>query len=209
MSFLAGWVAPPYRVGHRVLPAQVDTDAQLLERWDRGDKQAGETLAERLFPPVFRFFASKLEREHARELVQRTFAAFAEARTSFRGEGSVRAFILGIARRQLLRALHRWDRNVQRVDGRVSSIADLRTSIPSKLARRARMASVLAALDEIPLDYRVALELYYWENLRVREIAEAVGASPAAVRMQLTRGRRLLKAQLPAGVMGEPPTPQR
>ena len=82
-----------------------------------GDEAAGATLVQRHFLAVYRFFGSKLP-DQADDLTQATFEACIAGRDGYRAEGAFRAFILGIARKQLLRHLEGRD---QLVGGRATS----------------------------------------------------------------------------------------
>lgn len=55
---------------------------------------------------------------------------------------------------------------------------------------------VYDALCELPLIYRMALHLFYFENLTVKEIGKAVRAAPGTVKMRLSRGRALMREKL-------------
>lgn len=57
-------------------------------------------------------------------------------------------------------------------------------------------SAVHAALLSLPAKYRTALHLFYFEGFSANEIATATGGRPAAVRMQLTRGRAMLREKL-------------
>jgi len=52
------------------------------------------------------------------------------------------------------------------------------------------------ALCSLADPYRTALHLFYFEDMPVERIAKALGRRPGTVRMQLTRGRALLREQL-------------
>lgn len=52
------------------------------------------------------------------------------------------------------------------------------------------------ALQEIPQSYRTALVLYYLEDYTMAEIARFQKASLGAVKMRLSRGRKMLKKML-------------
>jgi len=52
------------------------------------------------------------------------------------------------------------------------------------------------ALCGLPEPYRTALHLFYFEDMPVERIAKALGRRAGTVRMQLTRGRALLREQL-------------
>jgi len=58
---------------------------------------------------------------------------------------------------------------------------------------------LLAALRELPVRQRACIVLHYYGGYRTGEIAAMLGTSPAAVRMQLTRGRRSLDRRLERG----------
>ena len=64
---------------------------------------------------------------------------------------------------------------------------------------------VYSALLELPLRYRTVLYLFYFEDLPVSEISRSLGRKPAAVRMQLTRGRALMKEKLKGDDWDETP----
>ena len=61
-------------------------------------------------------------------------------------------------------------------------------------------AQLLAdALAKLPMKYRMVLHLYYYEGLTAEEIGQLQHSLAGTVRMQLTRGRKLLKTELEGG----------
>ena len=72
------------------------TDAELLAAWRGGDADAGEILFDRHFAAVTRFFRHKAG-DRLDDLVQTTFMTLLESPDGFRGEGSFRAYLLGVA----------------------------------------------------------------------------------------------------------------
>ena len=61
-------------------------------------------------------------------------------------------------------------------------------------------AQLLAdALAKLPMKYRTVLHLYYYEGLTAEEIGQLQHSPAGTVRMQLTRGRKLLKTELEGG----------
>jgi len=160
----------------------------MLRAWRAGDRGAGDALIRHHFDAVLRFFRTKLG-DDVEDLVQRTFLDLLEA-----GDvPNVRATLFTIAHRRLLDQLRaRYHRAVEPL-GSVS-IADLGTS-PSGVVARSEEEQLLAeALRQIPLDYQVALELAYWEDLTGPEIAGILGISEPTVRSRLTRAREALRA---------------
>ena len=73
------------------------SDRDLLEAWRDGDAKAGETLFDRHFDRVYRFFQTKVDRQDVDDLVQQTFMGCVQSRERFRGESQVGTYLLGIA----------------------------------------------------------------------------------------------------------------
>ncbi|MBR6784708.1 MAG: sigma-70 family RNA polymerase sigma factor [Clostridia bacterium] len=55
---------------------------------------------------------------------------------------------------------------------------------------------IFEVIMNLPVKYRVVLDLYYIEGYKANEIASITNTSPAAVRKQLQHGRRMLKNAL-------------
>ena len=174
------------------------SDEELLESWRGGDKAAGNELLSRYFGPVRRFFATKISGDDIKELVQRTFAGCVEGAQRFRGDGSFRAFILAIARRQLYKYLRDRSRQGARDDPdlSVSSVVALGQSPTSIIAAAQREALLLQALQRIPVEQQTLLELHYWERLPANDLAQVLDIEPGAVRVRLHRARRALERVL-------------
>lgn len=56
-----------------------------------------------------------------------------------------------------------------------------------------------AALDRLPKRCREIIHLFYYEDMSVNEIAQALGMQPSTVRTQLTRARKKLRTDLEEG----------
>lgn len=185
--------------GRRVtLPSGVADDFELLQRWRDGDNPAGNELFERHFKSIRRFFRNKVELRDAEDLIQRTFLACVEAIVRFRAEASFRTYLFTIARRELCHYIRRKTRSAARnePDLTVSSIVDLGISPSVAAVQQQERALVAEAMRQIPVDFQITLELYYWEQLTGPELAEVLGISPTTVRTRLHRAREALRASL-------------
>ncbi len=69
-------------------------------------------------------------------------------------------------------------------------------SSPEPVDARELPALVLRAVMRLPLEYREAIFLRYYENYSVRDIARACGCSEDAAAARLSRGRAKLKVLL-------------
>lgn len=170
-------------------------DGKLLEAWASGDRKAGETLLQRHYQVLYRFFRNKVS-EGVEDLMQQTMLACTRAVGRFRGESAFRSFLLGIARRELLMYFRRRSRKDAPLEPLEISVAGLLDS-PSQVAvLRNEQELVAEAMRHIPVDLQITLELYYWEELKVAEVAEVTEVAVGTVKSRLSRARALLRAWL-------------
>jgi len=172
----------------------MDPDLELLERWREGDRKAGEELFRRHFASVYRFFHHKAGDE-AEDLTQRTFLACAASRDRFRGQSSFRTYLFAIARNELYTYLRGLPR-AEHVDFEVISIAELRPSPSSNVRRSEEAEQLRAALDELPVEQQLLLELHYWHELDAEALGEVFGLNAGAIRVRLVRARRALRDRM-------------
>ena len=171
------------------------TDQQLLDAWRTGDKQAGNTLLSRHFAALLRFFERKVGAD-ADDLIQRTMLACVESHHRLRGEASFRTYLFTVARHELYRFFRSRSRHHATLDFSVSSLVDLRSSPSAHLVGRERVAALERALQRLPLDDQLMLELFYSEEFDSGALAEIFGIEPSSVRSRLHRARAELEGML-------------
>jgi RNA polymerase sigma factor (sigma-70 family) len=170
------------------------SDDDLLLAWQGGDALAGEALVERYFDRLYRFFATKLDGE-ADELVQATFLACVGAKDRFRREASFRTFLFSIAKNQLYAAI-RARVKTAKMDFELSSIAELVTTPRAKLARHQEYERLVEAMRALPIEQQTLLELHYWDELDMSELAAIFEAPEVTIRSRLHRARKALRELL-------------
>jgi RNA polymerase sigma-70 factor (ECF subfamily) len=179
------------------------TDFELLDAWKAGDAAAGNSLFERHFAAVCRFFRNKVD-EGVDDLIQRTFLACVESRDRFRGESSFRTYLFTVARHELFAHLRRREREQARFDPLEHSVHDLGPTPTGVVAQHRSQRLLLEALRRIPVDLQVALELFYWEDLPASELARVLELPEGTVRTRIRRGRQLVEAALREIAEGDP-----
>jgi RNA polymerase sigma-70 factor (ECF subfamily) len=168
-------------------------DRDLLEAWRTGDKAAGDVLFERHYPRLYGFLNATIP-DAADDLVQRTMLACIEGRN--RIETDFVAYMFGTARQLVYREYDRRQRDGKRIDFGVTSVHALAPSPSSIFARHELVQMLEAAKRMIPLDYQVALDLYYGQSLRGPRIASALEIPEGTVRGRLRRGLEGLRKVL-------------
>ncbi|MFV8749487.1 RNA polymerase sigma factor [Nannocystaceae bacterium ST9] len=176
--------------------ASARTDLELLAQWRAGDRKAGSELFKRHFAAIRRFHQTTVEPAAVEELVQRTFVACVEGRDRFAAQASFRAYLFGIAH-NLVREHYRgrWRRETP-VDFAECSVADLGEGPSTLFARKREQRVLLEALQRIPLDQQVILQLRYWEQFSNADLARFLDISVSAVAGRLRRARELLQAAI-------------
>lgn len=168
---------------------------ELLSAWQAGDNDAGSRLLRRHFRTLYRFFRSKVS-TGAEDLVQQTMLACADGVHRFRGDASFKTYLLAIARTQLLMHLRKFARKDKPVVELETSVADVLGSPSLVMAGKDEQRLVLTALRHIPIDLQIAVELHYWEEMRIDDIAVVIGIPPGTVKSRLNRARRLVREQI-------------
>jgi RNA polymerase sigma-70 factor (ECF subfamily) len=179
-----------------------DPEAELRERLCRGELSAVGDAYDRYHQQV-RAFARRLvgDETATEDLVQEVFVTLPSAIRRFRGESSLKTFLLSIAvnhSRHHVRAAARRRRAMQSLAEEHSLDEPThRGHDPEALARRKQLAELLQrALDELPLDQRVAFVLCEVEERPSPEVAGIVGAPEATVRTRLFHARKKLRSYL-------------
>lgn len=171
----------------------IDVDQDLLDRWRAGDQAAGRDLFARYFDQLYRFFSNKSAEPD--EMVQSTLLAMVKSRDQFAGRSSFRTYVFTIARH----VLHRQLRTIMRerdFDPALSSIAEIATSIRSRLAREADHKRLCEALQMLSVENQTLLELHYWEGLDADALAEIFEVENQTIRTRLSRARAALRERM-------------
>jgi RNA polymerase sigma-70 factor, ECF subfamily len=185
------------RSSARLANSERADDSEVVERLRRRDTVAlGEVYDEH--HEHVRAFARRLlgDAAAAEDLVQETFLALPSVAKNFRGDASLRTFVLGVAAnhaRHHVRAAAR-----RRALHARSAEADREPpSTPEERVRRKELAHELVrALDALPFDQRVAIVLCEVEERTATEVARIVGAPEATVRTRVFHARRKLREML-------------
>lgn len=173
----------------------MDPDIELLARWRDGDTGAGNQLFQRHFDSICRFFENKIQGD-IDELVQTTFLACVRSRDQFRMQSSFRTYLFTIARHELYGYLRRRRRDGAALDFSVTSLADLGPSPTSEIARNQDHELLLRGLRTLPVEQQILLELHYWEDMTLVELAEVFDIAQPTARTRLFRARKALRQRM-------------
>ena len=154
---------------------------------------------------IFRYvLASLRDRDAAETLTQDCFLKAYRARGQFRGEASVKTWLMRIAvnlvRDHLSNARLRFWRRTQRscVDPSVAEgwLADRRSSPEAMAHAKQKVAAIWSAVAELPQGQRTVFLLRFVEEMDILEIAAATGLKEGTVKIHLFRSLRSVRAKV-------------
>ncbi len=164
------------------------SDEELLMAVADRDAAASDELHRRYAKDLRRFVDRRVHPSETDEVLQEVLFRILFGACSFAGGSSVRSWIYGVARNTVWEKYRKRDEIVEwesRIDGRESP--------ESKVVRAERLKRVMAALEQLPDDQAIIVELYRIDNLSHDKIAKLLGISPAASRKRLERAGKFLE----------------
>lgn len=174
-------------------------ELELLSQWCDGSERAGDQLLRRCFPVLYRFFINKVG-DATDDLVQQTLISCMRNREKILDSGAFRMYLFKIARSRLFDHLRAARRRAGHIDDDFEqlSIAQTGVSNTSRIGRANAATQIRDALQRLPVELQLVVELHYWEEQSTSEIAEAVGVPQGTVKSRLRRARGLLEKDLGA-----------
>ena len=178
----------------RVTAPRLDHEDEALARRAPNEAEAFAELYERYLQPVHRFVRAQVpDHATAEDLTAQVFLKTLVSASTYRGEGSYRSWIFQIARNTITT----WQINKERVAVPVEEIHDpapLAAPDPGELLGEKNI--VRATIEELSEAQQEVIELRYWKDLSIDEIAHRTCRSSVAVRQLLHRAKRRLRKRL-------------
>ena len=175
-----------------------DDDAALVARARLGDDDACRHLVERHQAAVARTVFGMLgSHDDADDVGQDTFVRFFQSLDAFRGESSVRTYLVRIAMSGALNALRSTRRRELRFvsdDAALSQAVDPSAEIA--LADEARSMRIRTALDSLRPDHRAVVVLRLLDEHSTKEAAEILQVPEGTVLSRLSRAVQQLRVTL-------------
>jgi RNA polymerase sigma-70 factor, ECF subfamily len=173
-------------------PARSTPHEPILEALANGKRERAATLlldehAAAIGRACMALLGSQSEAE---DVLQETLMAALDGLEKFRGEGSLRAWLLSIARR---RCAKRLETRARERDLKQSLTAPEAAASAERLSMAARARRLL---EEIRPTEREALVLRFAAELSFREVGQACGIDEAAARKRVSRGLSRLRSLL-------------
>jgi len=177
----------------------MDPDARLLEGVAQGREADFEELYRRFQPRLSGFFRHRVrDPQAAEELVQETMLVVWDRAATFNGKSRASTWILGIGFRKMLE----WNRKEKRagdlfrteVDQEPEKLAgDPQDDASRKVGQEDLMNHVRDAVQALPDEHRMVVELTFQQGLSYKEIAEMLETKPGTVKSRMFYAKQKLK----------------
>lgn len=177
------------------MPPNCDSTSEehrLLQRAARGDEQAFAQLYKALASPVFTYLVRLTgDGAAAEDLLQEVFLAVWQRAGDFRGEASVRVWVLRIAHHK---AVSWWRR--QRSTENVNAVEELVG--PEGEVEEAALAAweydrLVNAVRQLSPKHREVIELVFGQQLSYAEVAAVLGCPVGTVKSRVSYALRALR----------------
>lgn len=182
--------------GSRSTPAEAEAlELRLLQRIASGDRDAFRDLYLRYHRRLARFLARHTHRrEDAEEIINDTLWIVWQRAGDFRGASRASTWIMGIAYRRALKLFRRsaTHARVMSLEGPTEEAIDSADALQAADDRQI----LLGALEQLPLEQRLVLELTYFLDHSCEEIAEIMECPVNTVKTRMFHARRKLRVLL-------------
>src|SRR5258707_10808094 len=190
-----GWVAALLT---QAAAPETSSDEMLIRRIAEGDQLAMRTLFGRHRVALYRWLL-RLARDEAlaEDLLSEVFLDVWRQAASFEARASVSTWLLAIARHKALSARRR--RTDAELDDHIAStVADPADGPDLVLEKKSTTELMRACLAELSPEHREVMDLVYYHDKSVREVASIIGIPEPTVKTRMFYARKKL-AELVAG----------
>jgi RNA polymerase sigma-70 factor (ECF subfamily) len=179
-------------------PRQATSDEALIERIAAGDKLAIQVLFARHHVRVYRFVLRIVKSQTvAEDLISEVFLDVWRQADRFNGHSAVSTWLLAIARFKALSALRR--RTEDQLDDETAAAVEDSSDGPEVVAQKKVTGEILQRLlTELTPEHRMIIDLVYYHEKSVEEVAEIVGIPENTVKTRMFYARKRLAELLAA-----------
>ena len=174
--------------------AAASSDEMLIRQIAAGDRSAVRTLFERHHAKVYRF-ALRIVRDAAlaEDTVSETFIDAWQHAGRYEGRASVSSWLLGIARHRALDAARRRPTESLECDAAQNAVDPARDP-EAELGQKDTGVAMRRALAALSREHAEIIDLVYYQEKSIREIAEILGIPENTVKTRMFYARKRLAA---------------
>ena len=173
------------------------SDRELVAEILSKDRKATAEFVARYADHVYAYVRRRLipRADLVEDMVQEVFLAAWESLDKFRGDSSLRSWLLGIARHKVEDHYRKRLREIplEEEDENLACQPESAHALEEALAKRQIGQRTRGILATLPETYSIVLLWRYWENRSLRDIAVQIGKTEKSVERLLARARQQFK----------------
>ncbi len=175
---------------------QTSSDEALIARIANGDRLAMQVLYARHHVRVYRFVLRMVRNEAtAEDLISEVFLDVWRQAGKFEGRSAVSTWMLSIARFKALSALRRKPED-ELDEETAAAIEDHSDDPETTLAKKDKGSALRKCLAGLSAEHREIIDLVYYHEKSVEEVAKIVGIPEATVKTRMFYARKKLSELL-------------
>lgn len=169
-----------------------DRDVDLMARLKGGDESAMQVLYARHYQRLYRFIIRQIKDEMmAEDILNDVFLDCWRQAHKFEGRSAVTTWLTAIAFNKSISYLRK-KREAQVGDGQAEAMVDEADGPQTLLMKDDKGDQLKLAMDELSLDHRAVIDLAYYHEMGVKEIASVLNVPSNTVKTRLFHARKKL-----------------
>lgn len=173
----------------------INNDQHYIDKVLQGDANSFAVLVDRYKDMVFSLVIKMTKnKEEAEEVSQDTFIKAFQNLQKFKGESKFSTWLYRIAYRTCLDAIKKdkKHRNTYEVNEVTMQHIKSTDTVLQQLERTERAEVMKACLNQLPMEEKSILWMFYFDELSLKEIIEVTNMSEANLKVKLHRARKRL-----------------
>jgi RNA polymerase sigma factor (sigma-70 family) len=179
---------------------KMTSEAELLEASLAGSRESFGTIVERYQSLICGItYSATGDVSSSEELAQETFIRAWKGLAGLNEPGKFRAWLCTIARNVVKTSIKQRTRDATDAASTIEDAERIESGEPGPVERvisKEQQAMVWGALQRIPENYREPMVLFYRQKQSIEQVASDLGLSEDVVKQRLSRGRKMLKAEI-------------
>ncbi len=165
------------------------SDRKLIDRIAGSDKAAIQALFARYHVRIYRFIVRMVGNESvAEQLANEVFLDVWRQARRFKSHSSVSTWLMAIARNKAIAHLH------DNVDTTHDPDSDMTDSHEKNGRKAGKGRAIRRAIDKLSPDHRAIIDLAYYHELSIREVARVLDMPTSLVKKHMLQARKEMAA---------------
>lgn len=166
----------------------MDADFFLIHKMKNGDEEAMETFVQKYYPPILNYCRYHTYIDGiAEDLTQETFERFFQSFTSYHHSGKLANYLYVIAGNLCRDSMKK---------KQALPLEELPETGENPLEAVEGRLDVESSVAKLPEEMKEVIILHYFQNLKLKEVAEVAGIGLPLVKYRLGKAKELLKVYM-------------